>query len=413
MRNFNFLTSSYYQYVIAFFDYLTKASNKTFGAPKSDALSFPRVRLLEVEYTIRVSLSAGSLGSDIHVVLPVRIINFLSVDPPPSSPLSFPRATSEQSTIRRSDPGRGSTTGRSSVTEQRVLIGTNGDFAGAPYSYHDVDNTPRMSDLHYCASTRSVSVYEDSSSMDEEMLNNLVRPYRDDGYGAGTQPRRQDGGYNRPQFNGDFQDLRNPGQSDFPSAVRPQGPRQPSFPPSRRQDPQGATSFELRVQEKMRVSAPNHAQSGGIATKETNTSPYDRLSERLKFSGSTIHIEPPRAPNMTLNPSGIPCSLVPSHQLPKPPPMVSKPVLKMNLTDPGPVPFVNRSVNDPSAAVFKNQSDNGIPSASRMRSHTQSIRRPPLPLPNGSGSSVKSRIADMEDKVQELHLRTDGVTPFY
>ena len=48
-----------------------------------------RGRLLEVEYTIRVSLSAGSLASDVQVILPIRIINFLSIDPPPSFPLSF------------------------------------------------------------------------------------------------------------------------------------------------------------------------------------------------------------------------------------------------------------------------------------------------------------------------------------
>ncbi|EJF66931.1 hypothetical protein DICSQDRAFT_43935, partial [Dichomitus squalens LYAD-421 SS1] len=51
-----------------------------------DALSVPRSRLLEVEYSIRVTASAGALTSDVHVTLPIRIINFLSVDPPPSEP---------------------------------------------------------------------------------------------------------------------------------------------------------------------------------------------------------------------------------------------------------------------------------------------------------------------------------------
>ncbi|KAL1740605.1 hypothetical protein HDZ31DRAFT_47171, partial [Schizophyllum fasciatum] len=51
-----------------------------------DALTIPRGRLLEVEYTLRVSISSGSLSSDITVKVPLRIINFLSVDPPPSAP---------------------------------------------------------------------------------------------------------------------------------------------------------------------------------------------------------------------------------------------------------------------------------------------------------------------------------------
>ena len=40
-----------------------------------------------MEYSIRVSLATGSLASDVHVILPIRIINFLSVDPPPSFPI--------------------------------------------------------------------------------------------------------------------------------------------------------------------------------------------------------------------------------------------------------------------------------------------------------------------------------------
>ncbi|KAL1722174.1 hypothetical protein EV715DRAFT_248019, partial [Schizophyllum commune] len=51
-----------------------------------DALTIPRGRLLEVEYTLRVSISSGGLSSDLTVKVPLRIINFLSVDPPPSVP---------------------------------------------------------------------------------------------------------------------------------------------------------------------------------------------------------------------------------------------------------------------------------------------------------------------------------------
>ncbi|KAK0505670.1 hypothetical protein EDD18DRAFT_1325176 [Armillaria luteobubalina] len=44
-------------------------------------------RLLEEEYSLRVSVSAGPLGSDVHVKLPIKIINFLCIDPPPAYPL--------------------------------------------------------------------------------------------------------------------------------------------------------------------------------------------------------------------------------------------------------------------------------------------------------------------------------------
>lgn len=49
-----------------------------------DALSMTRSRLLEVEYAIRITISAGSLTPDVHVTLPIRVINFLSIDPIPN-----------------------------------------------------------------------------------------------------------------------------------------------------------------------------------------------------------------------------------------------------------------------------------------------------------------------------------------
>ncbi|KAF8445599.1 hypothetical protein L210DRAFT_3641965 [Boletus edulis BED1] len=54
----------------------------------SDALSVSRVRLLEVEYTLNVNVTTGGLSSDVEATLPIRIINFLSIDPPPTSAIS-------------------------------------------------------------------------------------------------------------------------------------------------------------------------------------------------------------------------------------------------------------------------------------------------------------------------------------
>ncbi|KAJ7293738.1 immunoglobulin E-set, partial [Mycena rebaudengoi] len=52
-----------------------------------DALTHSRKRLLEVQYSIRVSVHAGSLTTDVYVTLPIQVVNFLSLDPPPSYPL--------------------------------------------------------------------------------------------------------------------------------------------------------------------------------------------------------------------------------------------------------------------------------------------------------------------------------------
>jgi len=49
-----------------------------------DALSIPRGRILEVEYNIRATISAGPLSSDVVVDIPIRVVNFMSLDIPPS-----------------------------------------------------------------------------------------------------------------------------------------------------------------------------------------------------------------------------------------------------------------------------------------------------------------------------------------
>ncbi len=43
-----------------------------------------RSRLLEVSYFVRITVGAGTLSSEVSVQLPIRVINFLSIDPIPS-----------------------------------------------------------------------------------------------------------------------------------------------------------------------------------------------------------------------------------------------------------------------------------------------------------------------------------------
>ncbi|PPQ67153.1 hypothetical protein CVT25_005754, partial [Psilocybe cyanescens] len=48
------------------------------------ALSIPQGKLLEVSYTLRATISPGSfLSTNVNVSIPLEIINFLSIDPPP------------------------------------------------------------------------------------------------------------------------------------------------------------------------------------------------------------------------------------------------------------------------------------------------------------------------------------------
>ncbi|RDB29045.1 hypothetical protein Hypma_015810 [Hypsizygus marmoreus] len=68
-----------------------------------DALTVTRSRLLEVDYSIQVTLSAGTLRTaDVQVSLPLYIVNFLSIDPPSEFPLNF-HLTQDDPTPRSDD----------------------------------------------------------------------------------------------------------------------------------------------------------------------------------------------------------------------------------------------------------------------------------------------------------------------
>ena len=48
------------------------------------ALTIPRSRLIEVNFTLEVGVSTGPFASDVAIQLPIRIINNISLDPPPA-----------------------------------------------------------------------------------------------------------------------------------------------------------------------------------------------------------------------------------------------------------------------------------------------------------------------------------------
>jgi hypothetical protein len=51
---------------------------------QSDALTITRSRLLEINYVLRVTAHTASLTTDLNVELPITIVNFISLYPPPS-----------------------------------------------------------------------------------------------------------------------------------------------------------------------------------------------------------------------------------------------------------------------------------------------------------------------------------------
>jgi hypothetical protein len=381
------------------------------GTRKPDALSFTRVRLLEVEYTIRVSLSAGSLGADVHVILPIRILNFLSIDPPPIPPLGSPVAASGRYFMRKSDLHRNQTS-NSTIREHRPLM--DGGFAGAPYSDYDSEATPR---LNNCSSDRSVSVYDDSSSMDEKPV--YLPPQRplvaDRDSDIDAFGRSKHGSCSGPNRNFDnlltiLGQSSNTHPQNAPFSFGTEAHTQPLFTP-----------FELRVQQKM------HALTTSTGKPDPQTdglAPIDTLPHYVDNRNKSHHtdklLKPPNV--FWKTPDTVPgFSLVPSHKLPKPPRLITRPMVKTHLTDPGPMPIaVPPATSDSPAAIlslFRTKSDATPDTQStrlnRMRSQTESSSRPPLPSPVRSGfSAVKAKIADMEDKVLELHHRADGVVPF-
>ncbi|CDO73478.1 hypothetical protein BN946_scf185013.g113 [Trametes cinnabarina] len=161
----------------------------------SDALSVARARLIEVEYSIRVSLRAGPLASDVQVTLPLRVVNFMSLDPLciPSAPLLstdgsyarlVPRATSDEEGSagtkedKETSAGSGTESATVSVTADRemtqqspgFLEGRNRRSSSAILQVVNPDSPPPDAAAHAppprppCASDSENSLYSTDSS---------------------------------------------------------------------------------------------------------------------------------------------------------------------------------------------------------------------------------------------------------
>lgn len=108
-----------------------------------DALSVTRSRLLEVEYIIRITLSAGSLTPDVHVTLPIRVINFLSIDPIPSDPTHSLLAEPVHPLKRRRSID-GELDPPSGVPLSQVELSAGRQAAAGAYTAHSLDIPQRL-----------------------------------------------------------------------------------------------------------------------------------------------------------------------------------------------------------------------------------------------------------------------------
>lgn len=66
---------------------------------QSDALTISRSRLIEITYTIRVTANTGSLTADVSVELPITVINFISLYPPPRTVLAMKKSSSSKAMV--------------------------------------------------------------------------------------------------------------------------------------------------------------------------------------------------------------------------------------------------------------------------------------------------------------------------
>lgn len=354
----------------------------------------------------------GSLARGVQVDLPVRIINFLSVDPPPHSPLASPEAAPGRYFMRDSDQNREV---NNDMGIQRVLL--DGGFAGAPYSGQGIERAPLTS---LCTSEQSLSVYDGSCENAQHPKTSWLEPYpiEEPGiiYATSERPIQNTGardGYlsDSERKSGD------PLVSDLPSsAVHSSAPCQPTTP-LRRDHRTTPTAFDLLVQEKLRALAQGKSTTTMSVTKEPSISVGAAPENPTEFENSCLKV-PSRTPITISKPPSRASpnfSLLPSYKLPRPPKMNARPVVRTRLTDPGPMPVAaTHTIDESSAAVlsvFRRQSI-VAPDVGRLRSQTLSTSHPSSSALVGSRFSVKSRVTDMEERVSELYQNTDGVVPF-
>lgn len=285
-----------------------------------DALSFNRVKLLEVKYTIRVSLNAGLLLGDVDVILPIRIVNFLSIDPPKSTLSGPPEDISRQISMRSYIS--------SATCSKEVSLAQNGRST--------LNCTNNVERAGYFAETCLPDRIRSSKSNPGPAESSCLEPEYDRGKEFNTDHRLSN---SKPQVINKLKSdtIGRAGYKADSDYYPLTGPRAPVIAPRNSQRYKNEpTSFDLLVQEKLRVLMSNAEQiEGRSGYRSVFNEEY--MKAEMKFATSSrenFHIALP---------------------LPKPPIMAQKPIMRTNLTDPGPVPPPSGRVLDSSRAlaIFK------------------------------------------------------------
>lgn len=134
--------------------------------------SIARTRLLEVEYTLRISVSIGRCSSDVHVILPIRIVNFLSLDPAPTVPFHTQNRQRPLPDFTKREPWY-----RKSRATSGDLVETDETVPGMKYTRditiaiepENADEVPGLSEEQHQdlnTSADSASIYPPSESAD-------------------------------------------------------------------------------------------------------------------------------------------------------------------------------------------------------------------------------------------------------
>ncbi|KAF8216053.1 hypothetical protein K438DRAFT_1799990 [Mycena galopus ATCC 62051] len=323
-----------------------------------DALTLPRGVLIEVEYTIRVSLNARSLTTGVSVDLPIKLVNLLSLDPPP--PPTF-----------HMDP-------QSQTLSTKPLESVDANYSQALSGSYDCED--RGSDSSD-AGDESDGGFQNSCTDDpphEVQLGNLSMCDDAEDLVLHAIPMEPDP--ETPQAS----DSREP-------ESHPDSPHLHLSRPSR---PRGPSSFALRVQKKLELAATTRQLSASDCEEQTPAKPppmvglglglpagsaisrvsgYEVASSSFlddRYFGSDPIPQSNGAESSSSRPAG-------SRVLPKPPSIVGLPFRETppNLSALGVATFLRR-----------------------IEQHKP--RRPPIASGMSSAGSVKDKIRELEERVR-------------
>ncbi|KAJ7631049.1 hypothetical protein FB45DRAFT_1152847 [Roridomyces roridus] len=311
-----------------------------------DALTHPRGRLVEVAYTVSVSLTAGITSSDVSVALPIQIVNLLSLDPPIILRMSPPTLPSP-----RSD-------------QQAEFEDNRGDES---YQYAEGDQTHEQE-----AELGNVSMCDDTEDLVQHAVMSARSQYvEDDTPGDGPEEIA--------------------GVDDDAESARSSRPCGPS-------------SFATRVQQKLQEASASKRQS--LAPIDLNAQ-NDELSSNenpaaLDVPGSESAISSHSVYQVASSSFLNDCYFSPklpatgSRLVPDPSPIVGLPFPEPdNIATAVFVSVPPASVQEPPPSSPSHESVSCYSEASAVKS-----RRPSLTPTPSSANSVKEKIRELEERVR-------------